>query len=398
MTFSPVRSRAAALLFLLLGGFVAFSARSRAGVSSRPGPAGEGFFVEARDFTHGAGGEITLTVAWPEDAPLPERMTVERSSAPEGPFRALGALSLPERRFVDRSVQDGEVYYYRVRAVLAGGGILLTPVCGPARSEGRWFKKGALFTCLLSGLVIVVVLLYLFRAWRGHDLYIRPIPGLKAVEEAIGRATEMGRPLLYCSGVADLRCPGVLASLTVLSWVAEKVASYGADLTYPVNNALNLTAGQEIVKESFLRAGRPELYHDDMVYFISGEQFAYAAAVCGLMERERTAANFFFGSFWSETLILTESGAATGAMQIAATDTEHQIPFMVATCDYVIIGEEFYAASAYLSRDRVLKGSLKAQDMVKVVLVLLLLFGVVLSTLHALAGVDADWFFKLWEI
>ncbi len=152
------------------------------------------------------------------------------------------------------------------------------------------------------------------------------------------------------------------------------------------------------MKESFLRAGRPELYHDDMVYFISGEQFAYAAAVCGLMERERTAANFFFGSFWSETLILTESGAATGAMQIAATDTEHQIPFMVATCDYVIIGEEFYAASAYLSKDRVLKGSLKAQDLVKAVLVLLILFGAVLSTLHAFGWVDGEWFFKLWEI
>ena len=84
-----------------------------------------------------------------------------------------------------------------------------------------------------------------------------------------------------------------------------------------MNNALTLTAGQEIVKEGFLRAGRPERYHDDMVYFISGEQFAYAAAVCGVMERERPAANFFFGSFWSETLVLTESGAATGAQECA---------------------------------------------------------------------------------
>ena len=50
----------------------------------------------------------------------------------------------------------------------------------------------------------------------------------------------------------------------------EKVASYGATITYPVNNALNLTAGQEIVKEAYLRAGKPELYNDDIVYFISG--------------------------------------------------------------------------------------------------------------------------------
>ena len=175
--------------------------------------------------------------------------------------------------------------------------------------------------------------------------------------------------------MADIRCPGVLASLTVLGWVSEKVARYGATLTYPVNQALNLTAGQEIVKESYLRAGKPEQYHDDIVYFISGEQFAYAAAVCGVMERERTAANFFFGSFWSEGLVLFESGASTGAMQIGATDMEHQIPFMVATCDYVIIGEEFYAASAYLSQDPNIKGSLKAQDVIKVVIIFLILLG-----------------------
>ena len=229
-------------------------------------------------------------------------------------------------------------------------------------------------------------------------MYIRPIPGLKAVEEAIGRATEMGKPILYCSGVADLRCPGVLASLTILAWVAEKVANYGATLTYPVNNALNLTAGQEIVKEAYIRAGRPELYNDDMVFFISGEQFAYAAAVCGLMEREKTAANFFFGSFWSETLLLTESGAATGAMQIAATDTEHQIPFMVATCDYVLIGEEFYAASAYLSQDPVLKGSLKAQDLVKAVIILLIVLGVIFTILEQAAGLDFGWFFGFWGL
>jgi hypothetical protein len=268
---------------------------------------------------------------------------------------------------------------------------------GDRLAQNSWFKEGALFLFLMI-LLAAGALVYSFqRARAGKSFYIRPIPGLNAVEEAVGCATELGKPIFYCSGVAPLSCPGVLASLIILGWVAEKTARYGAQLTYPVNNALNLTAGQEIVKESYLRAGKPEQYDEDMVYFISGEQFAYAAAVCGVMERERPAANFFFGSFWSEALILTESGATTNAIQIAATDSEHQLPFMVATCDHVIIGEEFFAASAYLSDDPQVKASLKAQDIVKAVLLLLIIAGVTLNTLHEVFGWDVEGFFEFFR-
>ena len=239
---------------------------------------------------------------------------------------------------------------------------------------------------VLVGLLVVLAAVFFFvrRGRRGETPRIREIPGLTAVEEAVGRATEMGRPLLYTSGVGDIRAPGVLASIGILGWVAELVARHRADLRYPVNNALNLAIGQQVVRDAYLRAGRLEDYRDDMVYFISARQFAYAAAVVGTMERERTAAHLFFGSFWSETLILTESGAATGAMQIAATDSEHQLPFFVATCDHVIIGEELYAASAYLTRDPEIVGTLQGQDFLKALLLVLLLVGTGLATWQAL--------------
>jgi hypothetical protein len=343
------------------------------------------------------GGEITLIIS-------PSRMgegvfVIERSTSPGGEFKEVGRLQPGEVRFMDdQDIRDGVMYFYRTKLLMPDQAPLISRTFGPFKSEALWFKPGAFLTLLLSILVFVVIVLFLMVAKSGRSMYIRPIPGLQAVDEAIGRATEMGRPILYCAGVADLRCPGVIASMTVLRWVSEKVARYGCNLTFPVNNALTLTAGQEIVKEGYLRAGYPELYKEDIVYFISGEQFAYAAAVCGLMERERPAANLFFGSFWSETLVLTESGAATGAMQIAAVDTEHQIPFMVATCDYVIIGEEFYAASAYLSEDAKIKGTLKAQDMIKALIVFLILLGVILTTLERTCDLNFEWFFSIWEI
>ncbi|MFQ5869923.1 MAG: DUF6754 domain-containing protein, partial [Candidatus Zixiibacteriota bacterium] len=95
-------------------------------------------------------------------------------------------------------------------------------------------------------------------------------------------------------------------------------------------------------------------------------------AVCGLMIREQTATNFYMGIFHAESLILAETGAITGAIQISGTDQLAQLPFFVAATDYTLIGEELYAASGYLSKEALLLGPVKAQDYAKVILLTLL--------------------------
>ena len=67
------------------------------------------------------------------------------------------------------------------------------------------------------------------------------------------------------------------------------------------------------------------------------------------MLRDRPAAHIFMGSFYAESLLLAETGFSTGAIQVAGTANVHQLPFFVVACDYTLIGEELYAASAYLS-------------------------------------------------
>src|SRR5207245_8269800 len=101
---------------------------------------------------------------------------------------------------------------------------------------------------------------------------------------------------------------------------------------------------------------------EDSNFFITGDQFSYTAAVDGIMLREKPAANFYMGSYFAESLLLTETGAGTGAIQIAGTDSDHQLPFFVRTCAYTLIGATLYAASAYLSRAPVLVGTLRGLD------------------------------------
>ncbi len=77
------------------------------------------------------------------------------------------------------------------------------------------------------------------------------------------------------------------------------------------------------------------------------------------MVREKPAAIFLLGYYYAEALMLAETGFSVGAIQIAGTDAQAQLPFFITTCDYTLIGEELYAASAYLSREPMLLGSLK---------------------------------------
>jgi hypothetical protein len=86
------------------------------------------------------------------------------------------------------------------------------------------------------------------------------------------------------------------------------------------------------------------------------------------------------GYFYAESLVLAETGYTTGAIQIAGTDALAQLPFFITTCDYTLIGEELYAASAYLSREPMLLGSLKGQDVGKAFVMLMVIVGSILAT------------------
>ena len=81
----------------------------------------------------------------------------------------------------------------------------------------------------------------------------------------------------------------------------------------------------------------------------------------------------------------------------AGTAMPSQLPFFVAACDYTLIGEEFFAASAYLSGQPDQLGSLKGQDVGKLIVAAVLIIGCLLATVavvtdnESLAGAIA-WF------
>ena len=232
-----------------------------------------------------------------------------------------------------------------------------------------------------SILIVGGVLIYSTRmAKRGEKITLRSIPGLKAVEEAVGRSTEMGKPVLYVPGIMDMDQVETVAGVVVLGHVAKMTARYETSLNVPVSRAIVMKAARESCRESYLMEGRPDLFHDDMVHYLTDDQFAYAAGVNGIMLREKPAACLYMGKFYAESLLLAETGNSIGAIQIAGTASPSQIPFFVTACDYTLIGEELFAASAYLSKEPTLLGSLKGQDWGKAIFIGLTTLGVVLTS------------------
>jgi len=317
------------------------------------------------------------------------RGAAAEARAEETQYKFLTFLKPGVDQVMVEGVSRHEEYTFRVTAVGAGGESAPAMAAAPIRPARQLFDGGRLALFLITAIICGAVILFIQRARGGKPLNIRKIAGLDAVTEAVGRATEMGRPILFIPGIQDMNDIQTIAGLTILSKVARTAAEYEAKIEVPTTRALVMTAARETVQASFLSAARPDAYDENLIYYVTDEQFGYVAYVSGHMVREKPAACFYMGSFFAESLILAETGNAVGAIQVAGTAQPAQLPFFVAACDYTLIGEEFFAASAYLSGEPEQLGSLKGQDVGKVLVAIFMVVGVGLATLGVLVQAPA---------
>ncbi len=349
--------------------------------------------LTAVDTPNDHGQSISLSWSSPEADTEADAFVLLRGAAKEGKYDTSAVLGIGRTHYADQSsdLVNGQIYYYRLIASSASGDILY-PTAGPVVPKGQWFHSGKAVVLVFAAGFSLLVLFMIWRARSGGELYVRPIAGIDAVDEAIGRATEMGRPILFVPGISEASEVATIAAFTVLGRVAKKTAEYQTRLIVPNIYATVMIIAQEVVKASCMSAGRPEAYDERDVYYVTSEQFPFTAAVNGIMLREKPATNFYLGKFFAESLILAETGFQAGSIQIAGTDELTQIPFFVAACDYTLMGEELYAASAYLSKDPLQLGTLKAQDLAKVIIVILLLAGILV------ASFGSDFIIRLLDI
>lgn len=312
---------------------------------------------------------------------------IMRSETNDGTFEQLGDAVRGATSFSDNATNDNKQYFYRVDAFSesldAAGQIvrtlsLSTPV-GPVRSISQWFNMDRVWALIFLGFVAAAIVYYIQKAKKGGHIYVRKIAGIDAVDEAVGRATEMGKKIFFVPGIQDMNDVQTIAGIAILGRVAELAAQYDTWLEVPVSKAMVMVTARESMKEAYTKIGRPDSFREAQVHYMTEDQFGYAAAVSGMMVREKPATMIYMGAFFAESLIFAETGNSIGAIQIAGTAQQTQLPFFVTACDYTLIGEELFAASAYLSHEPRQLGSLKGQDVGKALFLIALVVGAILA-------------------
>ncbi|MEJ2734216.1 MAG: hypothetical protein P8189_11730 [Anaerolineae bacterium] len=220
------------------------------------------------------------------------------------------------------------------------------------------------------GLVVLLLtlpaLFYLTsRVRAGKAGGLRPLPGMEELPGLVGRSAETGQALhvsVGVSGVGGVMTAQTWAGLTLLAQLANEAAACDTPLSVTVADPTVLPLAQDILWRAYVRNGNPEGYHPTQVQFVAPDPMAYAAGVAGLLEREPLTANIMVGSFGDEYLLMGETGVRRGVRQVVGTADPRTLPFVYASADDTLIGEEIFASGAYTRRLPIQIASLLTED------------------------------------
>jgi hypothetical protein len=216
--------------------------------------------------------------------------------------------------------------------------------------------------------------------------YIRRVPAIDAIEEGIGRATELGKPVIASPGMSPRGIDtSTAAGLSMLSFASRLSARNDLKLISPLGGSsesyTTMELARDIVETQYRLEGKADQFDLDNLPFLSGRQFAWASAYCGIMLREKPATNIMVGVQYASAVYISEVAHEVGAMVISGTTYLSNIACLAASSDYVMIGEEMLAAGAYLSKDPGQLATIRTQDIMKFVLIGTLVLGVITLSL-----------------
>jgi hypothetical protein len=255
-------------------------------------------------------------------------------------------------------------------------------------------NDGKIVSLILLVLSFALFYYYMITSKSGTKIKARTFPAVAAIPEAIGRAAEMGRPVYYSTGYGGgtLNNPAngiqTLAGISILGYATRLCARAGVKITYFTCIADSLPLVEETMRTAYLEEGKPEEFDATSSIAFQNEQSPYISASLGWIQREKPASSFLIGGFYYESVVLGEAGNTIGAMQVGGSANTHQLPFLVATCDYTLIMEELYAASAEISGNPDVLASLRGEDLMKFIILGITIVGFLLVLVGNTAIID----------
>ncbi len=231
-------------------------------------------------------------------------------------------------------------------------------------------------TLIFLFFALLLVFRVSLRARPGREL--RPIAAYTRLQRALGEAVEAGRRLHLTIGRGEITDMQSAAGMTGLV-VAERIARVAG----VADNPPVVTAGtgplgllsQGTMRSTFAESGLEERYHPALTQIAGLTPYAYAAGTMTLADDPANAATVILGSLGPEAALIVDAGENEGRLVVAGTDHVPTQAVLYAAAAEPLIGEELYAAGAYLGADPFHNASLRAQDVLRWLLIGIMLLG-----------------------
>lgn len=225
---------------------------------------------------------------------------------------------------------------------------------------------------------VVVTVFFVLRAKTGKPWPVRRLAGIDAIEDAMGRATEMNRPVSYMMGEGALSGADgsqTVASMCILPYVARIAARLNTLFFVQVTVLETAPAIEDICRAAYSAEGKLDKWDPTYGLRISRSDSPQCIA---LLVQENCAVSIMIGSIRLPSVTMAEEANRMGAMTIAATAAVTNVSFLVACCDYVILGDELFAAAAFISQDPMQISTVNTTDLFKLFSVSLVVIGLLL--------------------
>jgi hypothetical protein len=240
---------------------------------------------------------------------------------------------------------------------------------------------------ILALLIAILVGAGLFlltrRIQSGQGVGLRPLRGFQTLNNQVGRAVESGRRVHFGLGTAGLdsaTSPTSLAALAALEHLAQDGCASDVPPLVTVGAGTLLPAAQDQLRGAYSQANRSQDYANTMVEFVAAaaSPMSYAAGVSDTVQHSNAGSNLLMGHFGAEIGLILEAAGRENLDQIVGSDDPVALAIVSVMSDDLLIGEELFAAGAYLKGNPSQLASLQVQDILRLIVgAAILLFAII---------------------
>lgn len=239
-------------------------------------------------------------------------------------------------------------------------------------------------TALIIFLVAALLMLVFTFLRRRSSAVFRRIEAYERLNRAIGLAVEGGTRLHVSIGRGNLftaRGGSALAALAMLRRLSEQTSLSDQPPIVTSGDASLAILSQDTLQSGFRAAGAEDQYRFTNGRLTGLTPFAFAAGTMPVMRDEEVSANVVIGDIGAEAALLAEAADSEETDLIAASDNLSAQSVLYAASQEPLIGEELFAAGAYLGAGATHDASLQTQDILRWLVILAILGGAALKFL-----------------